>query len=234
MTLKPIRRILTLSMLSISALASMASPAIPVQPVFLVSPDDGGTVAYGDDFSWTDVGADTYIVKFTIVATGQKLKQTFEGESCGIDECSLSLYKTPLFTAVKDGQTVKWRVIAKHDGYNVKSVVRTVTVDTVYPPTTTPANGAMIGSGEPLSWTNHPINQSYTLIVRHVGTGEAVIKETVLAGECIWLCSIEPHALADLQNGAQYKWFVKATGFNGSKAKSLKHTFTVPVTEITN
>ena len=231
MSLKSIRRILTVTALAAAALASTVAQAIP-QPVFLTSPSDGDTVAYDTDFIWSNSGADKYILKFTIVETGEKLKYTMLGESCGFEACAVSLYKTPLFNAVKDGQIVNWRVIAKNGTDKVKSVVRTLTADMVNAPTTSPVNGAVIEAGDTLTWTNHPVNQSYTLVVKHVATGEAVIKETVLAGECIWLCTIEPHTLVDLQDGAQYKWFVKATGFNGNKAKSAKHTFTTPFSEI--
>lgn len=231
MNIKSIRRILTFSALAAAALASTIAQAIP-QPVFLVSPGDGETIAYDDDFAWSHNGADTYVLKFTIVETGQKLKQTIDGDSCGLDECGISMYKTPLFNAVKDGQFVQWRVIAKTGTEKVKSVVRTFTVDMVNAPAITPANGAVIDDEDTLSWTNHPVNQSYTVIVRHVASGNVVIKETMLAGECIWLCSIEPHALAELQSGAQFQWLVRAKGFNGSKAKSAKHTFTTPFAEV--
>lgn len=231
MNIKSIRRILTLCALAVAALASTIAQAIP-QPVFLISPGDGETVAYDDAFTWSHGGADKYILKFTIVETGQNLKHKISGASCGLDECSVTLYKTALFNAVKDGQFVKWRVIAKYGTQKVKSVVRTVAADMVNAPVTTPVNGAIVGNGDALSWTNHPVNQSYTVIVKHVASGEVVIKETMLAGECIWLCAIEPHALAELQSGAQYKWFVRAKGFNGNKAKSTKHTFSTPFAEI--
>jgi hypothetical protein len=231
MHIKSIRRILTISALAVAALASTIAQAIP-QPVFLISPGDGETVAYDDAFTWSHGGADKYTLKFTIVETGQNLKYKINGASCGIDECGVTLYKTPLFNAVKDGQFVKWRVIAKYGTQKVKSVVRTLTADMVNAPVTTPVNGAVIGNGDALSWTNHPVNQSYTVIVRHVASGDVVIKETMLAGECIWLCSINPHALAELQSGAQFKWFVRAKGFNGNKAKSAKQTFTTPFAEI--
>jgi hypothetical protein len=231
MNTKSIRRILTLSVLTVAALASTVAQALP-QPVFLISPAEGATVRYDDSFVWSHGGADKYILKFTIVETGQKLKHAINGTSCGIDECSISMYKTPLFNTVHDGQTVKWRVVAKYGTEKIKSVVRTLTADMVNAPMTSPVNGAVIGSGDELTWTNHPVNQSYTLIIKHVASGETVIKESMLAGECLWLCSIDPHSLADLQDGAQYKWFVKATGFNGDKAKSAKHTFTTPFSEV--
>jgi hypothetical protein len=232
MNIKSIRRILTLSALAVAALASTIAQAIP-QPVFLISPGDGATIAYDDAFTWSHGGADVYILKFTIMETGEKLKSIIDGDSCGIDECSVTMHHTALFNAVKDGQFVKWRVVAKYGTQKVKSVVRTLTADMVNAPVTSPTSGALIEAGEQLIWTNHPVNQSYTVIVRHVPSNTVVIKESMLAGECVLnLCAIEPHALAELQNGAQYKWFVKATGFNGEKAKSAKHTFTTPFAEV--
>lgn len=232
MKMKSIRRILSISLLTIGALASMAVHAVPPLPVFLVSPAEGQTVRYNDTFTWTPNGASKYIVKFKIVQTGQNLSYTFKGTSCGIDECAVTLHNTPLFNAVKDGQTVKWRVIAKSGTQKVKSVLRTVTVDTVNAPVTSPVNGSIIGNGDQLTWTNHPANKSYTLIVKHVASGTTVINETMLAGECVLLCTVEPHEAANLQAGQEYKWFVKAKGFNGNKAKSAKKTFTVPFAEI--
>jgi hypothetical protein len=233
MNMKSIRRIMTLSMLILGALASMAVQAIP-QPVFLVSPNDGETVVFNDEFTWTNTAADKYVLKFTILETGQKLKHTVMGASCGINECGVTLHETPLFNAVKDNQLVKWRVVARYGAEKMKSIVRTVTVDMVVAPTIAPESGAVMGHDDVLGWTLSPVNQSFTLVIRRVSTGETVIKETYLAGDCIWFCQINPHTLAELQPGVQYKWFVKATGFNGTKVKSAKHTFTVPFAEITN
>lgn len=233
MKLKTIRRILAVSALAVAALASTVAQAVQ-QPVFLTAPEADATVLYNQIFSWTHGGADKYKLKFRIVETGQKLKYTMMGASCGINECGVPLYKTPLFNAVKDGQVVVWRVVAKYGTTKVKSVARTVTAEMVTAPTITPDNGAVIATGDKLGWLNFPANQSYKVVVKRASTGEVMFKESVLAGECTWVCAVDPRELADLKPGVEYKWHVKAKGFNGNKAKSVKNTFTLPFTEISS
>jgi hypothetical protein len=145
---------------------------------------------------------------------------------CGAD-CVVPFYESTLHSAVRDGQTVKWHVTAVYGTQKVKSPLRTLTADTVNAPTAlAPINGTVLASGELVNWNHSPANRSYTLIVKHVASGTTVIKESLLSGECVIYCGKDPYELADLQGGAEYKWFVKATGFNGNKAKSAKYTFT--------
>jgi hypothetical protein len=127
----------------------------------------------------------------------------------------------------KDGDAIKWRVVAKHGDETTKSAAMTFIANTVdAPELINPANGGQLDVDEDLSWTNSPANAKYTLIVRDGETGETVIKRNIPAGSCAAVCIYDPFVGYILAQQTEYLWFVKARGFNGDKAKSAKQSFT--------
>lgn len=231
MNIRSIRRIITLLALTVAATAGFAVYASPppLSPVFINGPSDGATVSYNTLFDWTDTGANKYFLKFTVVETDETFKHTVNGVSCGVTDCEVAYENTPLFAAVHDGQTVQWRVVAKYDTGKTKSAPRTLTANTVVEPSILlPSHNAQFQSGDLLSWDTAVANERYTVIVKHIASGQRVVKYHILDSACAVTCSFDPEILTDLVPGAQYRWFIKSKGLNGDIAKSAKQNFVVP------
>jgi hypothetical protein len=236
-----IRRTFTLLALSVTATLGLVAQADPLPApdapasgpriapaVELLSPPNGVTVTYDTVFTWSHTGApDKYRLKLLIVETGKRLTVKVPLENCGgAGFCTMTADDAALFEQVKDGFTVKWRVIATYGTEKSKSGTRSITVDTVSAPESLmPGDGTLLVPIDKLSWNAHSANRSYTLIVKDAETNATVIKLLVPASECKATCVVNPFN-GSLKQQTQYKWFVRAQGFNGDKAKSPKQSFT--------
>lgn len=246
MNLSTIRRICMLAALSAVALTGAAVSADPLPvpdaptaavkgpmeaiPITsLASPTDGGTLTQMDHLSWTNIGADRYVVKMRVVETGQRIKKQIMPDACNVLYCIYMPSKTDFYPLVKDGQTIKWKVTSKFtaDGtpYRSTSAARTFTVDEISAPVLyTPASGETIISG--LTWEVDSDTAKYqVLFVKNMATGEVVKYKRDTNGGCSYPCSIYPNNLAA---GTKYKWWVKAKGYTGEHQISEKRVFYTP------
>ena len=158
MKLNLIRRICAMAALSAVALtgAVVSADPLPVPNVPKVvpvpaplSPPNGVTAnIYNTVFTWSHVGTpDKYILKLTIVETGQVISVNVPLANCNeAGFCTMAASNVPtLFDQVKDGYTIKWRAFAKFGVTKVKGTARTLIVDTVNAPTNLlPANGVAL------------------------------------------------------------------------------------------
>lgn len=246
MKLNLIRRIFVLAALSTAALAGAAVSADPlpvpnvpkVTPVYpvhsLLSPPDGVTaILYDTVFTWShDSNPDKYILKLTVVQSGKTFSVNAPLANCnGAGFCTLAASAVPaLYDHVKDGDQVKWRVFAKYGTTKIKSMARTLTFDTVNAPTTLmPADGGMLMPVHNLSWNASNVNKSYTVVVKNAADQSIVLKHKLNHAACAATCAVSPQSVAEIPDGANLVWFVKAVGFNGDVAKSAKQTLTTPL-----
>ena len=246
MKLNLIRRIVAMTALSAVALTGAVVSADPVPvpnvpkltigyPVpSLLSPPDGVTAnMYNTVFTWSHGSTpDKYILKVTVVSTGETFSANAPLATCsGAGFCTLAASDVPnLFDHVKDGDQVKWRVVAKYGETKVQSIARTLTFDTVNAPTNLlPANGALLMPVHNLSWTTHNTNKSYVLVVKNAATGALVFKHKLSHEVCAVTCMMSATALGVQPSGTTLSWFVKAIGFNGDVAKSAKQTLVTPL-----
>lgn len=243
MKLNLIRRICAMAALSAVALTGAAASADPlpvpnVPKVFVVpsllSPPEGVTAnLYNTVFTWShDSTPDKYILKLTIVQTGEKISVNAPLANCSeAGFCTLAANAVPeLYDHVKDGDQLTWRVVAKYGETKVKSTSRTLTVDTVNAPTNLlPANGALLMPVHNLSWTTHNTNKSYVLVVKDAEDGTLVYKQKLSHEVCAATCAVSAASLGELPSGTTLTWFVKAVGFNGDIAKSAKQALVTPL-----
>jgi hypothetical protein len=241
----PIRRIALLAALMAGALTGMTAQADPLPapaepkgggghegppPVVLLMPAADANVTYDTLFAWKNPETpNKYILRLLIVATGETVKFNVPLDACADGgACGVAAGATPLFDHVKDGAVIQWRVIAKYDDGTSKSAKRLLRADTVNAPETLfPADDAMLLPVHNLTWNHSDANESYVVTIIDVETGELTAKFTVLHGDCGATCAISPQITAQNQQ-QEYRWFVKAKGFNGNKAKSAKQMFTTP------
>jgi hypothetical protein len=234
-----IRRTFTLSALIATTAVSFAAPAqpLPVPPeavgaraisvIQLILPESGTEMSYPNKLVWeTELEPDKYVLKFKM-ADGATAKYNVPMEQCTLEGiCSVKLGDTGVLDNAKDGDIIKWRVIATNDGEKYKSYALTFIANTVdAPELINPANGAQLDVDEDLTWDNSPANAKYTLIVRDM-EGALIIKRTILSTSCAAVCSYDPFAGHVLAQQTPYQWLVKARGFNGDKVKSGKQSFT--------
>jgi hypothetical protein len=246
MKLNPIRRICMLAALSVVALTGAVvsadplpvpnapgaavkgpMPAVPVTT--LANPADGGTLTQMDHLSWQNIHADVYVVKMTVMETGQRITKKVAPVACNVVYCIYMPNKTDFYPLVKDGQTMTWKVTAKFvdggDVYRSTSNARTFVVDEINAPVLySPASGEVIVTG--LTWEVDTQTVQYqVLFVKNMQTGEVVKYTRDTNGGCSFPCSIYPE---NLEQGTKYKWWVKAKGFTGENRTSEKRVFFTP------
>lgn len=203
-------------------------PIVIIPPVNLLSPPAGVVLNQTAVLTWSNVVLpQKYVIKFVIAETGQTLRFNVPLESCGgAGFCTLPISETPLFDMLSDGDSFTWRVIAKHAFGSTKSAANMNIADTVSAPDSLlPIHGASLNPAANLTWDNDAANASYTLVVKHIASGERVIKHKLRADVCAAACSVDVFEMTDFVEGHGYQWFVKAKGYNGDKAKSAKQTF---------
>lgn len=246
MKLNLIRRICAMAALSAVALTGAAASADPLpvpdvpgvevkNPIAIIpvttlaSPADGGTLDQMHHLSWQNVNADGYVVKMRVIETGQRITRQITPAACNSIYCIYMPSKTDFYPLVKDGQTVKWKVTAKfvQDGYTSRSTSnpRTFTVDEINAPVLfSPADGEAILGG--LTWDiDTQTTEFQVLFVKNMQTGEVVKYKRDTNGGCSFPCSIYPEGL---EEGTEYKWWVKAKGFTGERMVSEKRMFFTP------
>ena len=246
MKLNTIRRVLVMTILSAVAVAgaavsadplpvpdvpgaSVKGPLLAVPVTTLASPADGGTLDQMHHLSWQNISADAYVVKMTVVETGQRIKKQVAPAECNVSYCIYMPNKNDFYPLVKDGQTVKWKVTAKfvEDGVTHQSTSnsRTFTVDEINAPVLlSPASGEAILGG--LTWDiDTQTTQYQVLFVKNTETGEVVKYTRDTNGGCSFPCSIYPDNLTE---GTKYKWWVKAKGYTGESMTSEKRVFFTP------
>lgn len=202
---------------------------IPLTPE-PISPVSDQEFNVNGSFQWTNTGSDKYVVKFKNLRTGEIIRHTTPGicsQYCWMSEASVSLR-----TTYRDGDAFTWQVVAKmENGTKVKSSKATAIFNEVDQANlTTPAKDSFIYSRLyfAFSWTDSPLANKYTLIVRDTETGTVAIKAS---GErlnwCGANCTFKPTAdqLTGLEFGRDYQWQVKTVGMTGEKAKSVISTF---------
>jgi hypothetical protein len=240
MKLNPIRRICMLAAFGALALTGAvvsadplplpepATPRLSLYPaVTVVGPLTGETVTYGI-FVWVNEMPDKYILKLKIVETGKTINIVMDPCIPG-DNCRLEFGNVPFLSQIKDGQSLRWQVIAKYGVDKVKSTPQTVMMDTVNAPTPlSPANGQELLPVHNLIWNHSPANVWYTLIVKN-GAGEMIIKHKLSYYSCNVVCVVNPYLLADLNAKTTYSWTVRAEGGYGESIKSAKQTFKTPI-----
>jgi hypothetical protein len=243
MKLNLIRRMIAIAALSAAALTGAVASAdplpvpdvpklsiLPVQDLY--SPPDGVTVTYNNVFTWGNAGTPAkFKLKVTILQSGKKFTVPATQANCHPgDFCTMAASAVPgLFDALKDGDQVKWRVIAIYGKTKIKSAPRTNTFDTVSAPTTLlPANGALLMPVHNLSWNPNTANKSYVLVVKDAEDGVLISKQKLSSGTCIESCAVSAMSLGALPSGITLNWFVKAVGHNGNVAKSAKQTLVTP------
>lgn len=234
-----IRRTFTLSALIVTTAIGYTATAQPLPPpkppaaalaipIVLLDPWDGENADRGDMLIWQmEPEPDKFVIKFKL-ANGQKTKYVVPMDQCApTGTCSVKLADTGILDNARDGDPIKWRVIAVHGGEKVKSENRTFIANTVSVPNLINAiNGDQLQHDEELVWYNAQSNAEYTLIVRDMANGENVIKRTLSADVCNEVCTYNPFSTDMLRQQTSYIWFVKAKGYTGEKAKSAKQTFT--------
>jgi hypothetical protein len=240
MKLNSIRRICMLTALSALALTGAVVSADPLPlpetptprlslypPVSIVGPLTGETVTHGI-FFWVNEMPDTYIVKLKIMETGKTFSVAVDSCVPG-GNCHLEFGNVPFLSQLRDGQSLRWQVVAKYGEDKVKSAPQTVTMDTVNAPTQlSPANGQELLPVHQLIWNHSPANVLYTLFVKN-GAGEVIIKHTLSYYSCNVVCAVNPYLLADLKAKTTYSWTVRAGGGYGETIKSAKQTFKTPI-----
>ena len=233
-----IRRTFTLFALVVSVAISYAAPDAPLPvppkppvviaevPIKVVLPEAGAVMSYPYKFVWeSELQPDKYVLKFKR-ADGTITKYTVPMEQCtpeGI--CSVKAADTGVLDTAKDGGVIMWRVIATHGDEKTKTDAATFIANTVDTPELVhPANTTQLEVDEELSWEHSSANETYTLIVRDM-EGALIIKRPVPTTACeLGVCTYDP--IPVLAQQTAYTWLVKAKGFNGDKAKSLKQNFT--------
>lgn len=209
--------------------ASVKGPIGAIPVTILAVPAHGGTLDQTDHLAWTNVGADGYVVKMRVIETGQRITKKVLPAACTAVYCTYMPNKTDFYPLVKDGQTVKWKVMAKFvDGgqtYRSTSNARTFIVDEINAPVLlSPASGEMIVAG--LTWdVDFSTTQYQILFVKNMETGEVAKYVRDTNGGCSFPCSIYPDSLSQ---GTKYKWWVKAKGFTGESRLSEKRVFFTP------
>lgn len=194
-----------------------------------------GLGSYTNELNWSITYGETVIVKIKVPATGltksYKNLQTcsFGGPFSFTVGCSLKMMATDFFQHIKDGQTFNWRVIMRAEtGEVFKSEWATAVVDEVNAPVLPPSPiNVTVYQGSSLTWLHDPLNAGYTVIIKRASDGVVVAKQDISGATCTETCLLDPYTVEGLQSGTAYKWFVKATGYSGETAKSLKQTFMV-------
>src|SRR5690606_11206046 len=105
-------------------------------------------------FVWqSELQPDKYVLKFKL-ASGETARYIVPLFHCAADGiCSVTLADTGILDKARDGDAIKWHVIAKLDGKKVKSAVRTFIANTVSAPILLqPLNGAQITPPKELEW----------------------------------------------------------------------------------
>jgi hypothetical protein len=240
MKLNLIRRICAMAALSAVALTGVIvsadplpvpeplTPRLSLYPsVTIVGPLTGETVTYGI-FVWVNEMPDKYIVKLKIMETGKTFNVAVDSCVPG-GNCHLEFGNVPFLSQLRDGQSLRWQVVARYGADKVKSTPQTVTMDTVNAPTQlSPANGQELLPVHQLVWDHTPANMYYTLFVKN-GAGKVIIKHTLSYYSCNVVCAVNPYLLADLNAKTTYRWTVRAEGGYGQKIESAKQTFKTPI-----
>jgi hypothetical protein len=245
-----IRRTFTLfALIAATAIAitgvSFAAPAAPLpvplqplgigltSPILLISPSAGAEVSYNSKFAWeSELQPDKYVLKFKL-ADGTITKYTVPMELCTLGgTCTVKVDATGVLDVVKDGEPIKWRVIATNGDEKIKSPALTFIANTVsMPELLQPLNGGQLTPPGELVWDADIANAKYILIVRDM-EGALIIKRVIPYTACGEVCTYNPFT-GVLEMQTQYVWFVKARGFNGDKAKSGKLSFTTTTWPVT-
>jgi hypothetical protein len=175
-------------------------------------------------FQWNNAEAPKYVIKFTVVETGELFKLVLKGDlvNCHMAQCyaPTSWFEKDVKETLHDGQHIKWRVIAKYaGGSKVKGENLTVTVDEVNPATlTTPVDGVLMMAVGSLNWNNDNFTEIFSLRIRDAQTKTQVFSMN-LNGEsgCAATCTVSAAAFwSSLQlGGVTYEWYVVSTGVSG-------------------
>jgi hypothetical protein len=193
-------------------------------------PAQNGEISAMSTLQWEDIGVDSYKIKFKIVRTGQVVSWT--PQFMCTPQCMNYEYPTPLFNAARDGDQVKWWVIAKSGETVFKSAKMTAFVNEVDAAfSLSPSGNNVIAQDniDRLMWNMSDLTVDYKLVVKNVETGSIVLKRvlnsTDVCDSTDDLCAFvfggaNPTVDSVFDHGTDYKWFVVSEGVSGEKAKS--------------
>lgn len=223
-------------------MSSLAQPPLPLSsaagaPAVVrttpdpISPINNALLTPDMDLTWTDTGDDEYTIKITSKLSGIWRSTTVEGASvCGGGTCTWNMANNGFYVFYVEGEPMKWFVKGKSAGVTNKGSVGTFIIHGVdTPQLTTPVGGATYESADGLVWTNSELNSTYKVYVKDTVTG--TISKTIVSGmDCgASNCDVLLHTFVTSHPGRTYRWWVRATGFEGQKAKSVKTTFINPI-----
>lgn len=211
--------------------AAAGAPAVVRTTPDPISPINNALLIPDMDLTWTDTGDDDYTIKITSKLSGIWRSTTVDGATvCGGGTCSWNMADNGFYVFYAEGEPMKWSVKGKSGGVTNKGSVGTFIIHGVETPQlTTPVGGATYESADGLVWTNTELNSHYKVYVRDTVTG--TVSKTPFSGmDCgASNCDIPLHFFVTSHPGRTYKWWVRAFGFEGQKARSAKTTFVTPL-----
>src|SRR5690606_20271298 len=139
-------------------------------------PAQNGEISVMSPLMWEDIGVESYTIKFKIKRTGAVV--AWAPQFMCTPQCMNYEYPTPLFNAARDGDQVKWWVVAKAGGTVFKSAKMTAFVNEVDAPISLSPSGentVALHNIDYLMWDMSDLTVKYKVVVKNAKNGKTVL-----------------------------------------------------------